>query len=208
MADYDFRSLSPHDFELLCRDLLQKRLGLTLESFTTGRDSGIDFRYRANGVNVIVQCKHYADTGFDGLARVLRKKERAKLEALKPTRYILTTSVGLTPANKEELLGILKPYCHEAADIYGRDDVNNLLGEFAEIERQHFKLWLTSAAVLERVLNAGIFGDSETHLDRIRQRLSRYVPNPSFDRALTLLEKSHFASSPAFLASARQRSQK
>ncbi|MGH9410055.1 MAG: restriction endonuclease [Vicinamibacterales bacterium] len=44
MADYDFRSFSPHDFELLCRDLLQKRLGLTLESFTTGRDSGIDFQ--------------------------------------------------------------------------------------------------------------------------------------------------------------------
>jgi hypothetical protein len=49
MADYDFRSLSPHDFELLCRDLLQKPLGMTLESFTMGRDSGIDFRYRSAG---------------------------------------------------------------------------------------------------------------------------------------------------------------
>jgi hypothetical protein len=46
MADYDFRSLSPHDFEGLCRDLLLKLLGVQLESFTTGRDSGIDFRYR------------------------------------------------------------------------------------------------------------------------------------------------------------------
>jgi hypothetical protein len=34
--------------------------------------------------------------------------------------YILTTSVGLTPANKDELLEILAPYCHEAGDIYGR----------------------------------------------------------------------------------------
>jgi hypothetical protein len=42
MADYDFRSLSPHDFELLCRDLLPERLVVTLESFTMGRDSGID----------------------------------------------------------------------------------------------------------------------------------------------------------------------
>lgn len=192
MADYDFRTLSPHDFEQLCRDLLQKAQGVKLESFTTGRDSGIDFRYRATGVNLIVQCKHYADTGFDGLARVLAKKERAKIEALAPTRYILTTSVGLTPPNKDELLGILAPYCLGTSDILGRDDINNLLGDFPEVERQHFKLWLTSAAVLERVLNAGIFGDSETHLDRIRQRLSRYVPNPSFDRALTLLDKSHF----------------
>jgi hypothetical protein len=59
MADYDFRSLSPHDFELLCRDLLQKRIGVALESFTMGRDSGIDFRYRSASVDLIVQCKHY-----------------------------------------------------------------------------------------------------------------------------------------------------
>ncbi len=28
MADYEFRSLSPHDFEMLSRDLLQKLLGV------------------------------------------------------------------------------------------------------------------------------------------------------------------------------------
>ena len=35
MTNYDFRSLSPHDFELLCRDLLQEMLGGRLESFTS-----------------------------------------------------------------------------------------------------------------------------------------------------------------------------
>jgi hypothetical protein len=55
MADYDFRSLSPHDFELVCRDLLQKPLGVRLESFTAGRDSGIDFRYRTKTYTLIVQ---------------------------------------------------------------------------------------------------------------------------------------------------------
>ena len=30
MANYDFRSLSPHDFELLCRDLLQARKGFAV----------------------------------------------------------------------------------------------------------------------------------------------------------------------------------
>jgi hypothetical protein len=29
MGDYEFRSLSPHDFEMLSRDLLQKPLGVT-----------------------------------------------------------------------------------------------------------------------------------------------------------------------------------
>jgi hypothetical protein len=61
MAEYDFRSLSPHDFEVLCRDLLQHALGVRLESFSTGRDSGIDFLYRLNATNLVVQCKHYAE---------------------------------------------------------------------------------------------------------------------------------------------------
>src|SRR2546425_5193691 len=192
MADYDFRSLSPHDFELLCRDLLQKALGVRLESFTVGRDSGIDFRYRTKTDNLIVQCKHYAESGFDVLVRVLKQKERAKLDALKPTRYILATSVGLTPWRKDELLGLLAPYCLATGDILGREDINNLLTQNEDIERKHFKLWLTSAAVLERVLHAGIFGDSDAHLERIRLRLSRYVPNSGFGRAETLLEKTHF----------------
>jgi hypothetical protein len=192
MADYDFRSLSPHDFELLCRDLLQRLLGVRLESFTTGRDSGIDFQYRTNTDRLIVQCKHYADSGFEALCRVLADKERRKLKELKPTRYLLATSVGMTPLRKEKLLEILAPYCLASEDIVGKDDVNNLLSAYADIERKHFKLWLTSAAVLERVLYSGIFSDSDSHLERIRVRLLRYVPNPSFDRAQALLEKSHF----------------
>jgi len=64
MPQYDFRSLSPIDFEILARDLLQKQLKLTLESFKAGRDSGIDFRYaRAKG-DLIVQCKHYAESTY------------------------------------------------------------------------------------------------------------------------------------------------
>lgn len=192
MADYDFRSLSPHDFELLCRDLLQRPLGVPLESFTAGRDSGIDFRHRTKTNTLIVQVKHYADSGYDALLRVMKQKERPKLEALKPNRYILATSVGLTPQRKDELLGLLSPWCLAGSDILGKDDINNLLTQHEDIERQHFKLWLTSAGVLERVLHAGIFGDTETHLDRIRLRLSRYVPNPSFERAQTILEKTRF----------------
>lgn len=192
MADYDFRALSPYDFELLCRDLLQRPLGIRLESFTHGRDSGIDFRYQTNTDHLIVQCKHYAESGFEALCRVLIGKEQKKLKELNPTRYLLATSVGLTPRRKERLLEILTPYCLASEDIVGKDDLNNLLSVHEDIERKHFKLWLTSSAVLERVLYSGIFSDSDSHLERIRLRLSRYVPNPSFERACALLEKSHF----------------
>lgn len=42
MPEYSFLNLSPSEFEDLTRDLLQKHLNLTLESFTSGRDNGID----------------------------------------------------------------------------------------------------------------------------------------------------------------------
>jgi hypothetical protein len=53
-------------------------------------------------------------------------------------------------------------------------------------------LWLTSETVLRRVLHAGIFSDSEAHLERIHKRLCRYVPNSSFHRARSLLEQSQY----------------
>lgn len=37
MPDYDFKSLSSTEFEDLIQDLLQKHLGLFIESFTTGK---------------------------------------------------------------------------------------------------------------------------------------------------------------------------
>jgi hypothetical protein len=189
---YDFKSLSSYDFALLARDLLQVTLGNRLETFSEGPDCGIDFRYRDSDSNLIVQSKHYAESGYNALLSTLRRKERAKVEKLRPTRYLLATSVPLTPNRKEEILEILKPYCLTTSDIYGREDLNGVLSQNDEVERRHFKLWLTSEAVLRRVLHAGIFVDSEAHLDRVRLRLRRYVQNPSFDRARTVLDKHHY----------------
>lgn len=45
MAKYDFLILQPNEFENLTRDLLQKREGVFIESFTIGRDGGIDLRF-------------------------------------------------------------------------------------------------------------------------------------------------------------------
>lgn len=84
MADYDFRSLSSYDFALLARDLLQASLGKRLESFSQGPDSGIDFRYKDERTNLIIQSKHYAESGFAALTSILRRKERAKVDLLTP----------------------------------------------------------------------------------------------------------------------------
>src|SRR5258708_37594699 len=192
MADYDFRSLSSYDFALLGRDLLQAHLGVPLESFSAGPDSGIDFRHMHDNSHLIVQCKHYVESGFSALASILQRSERKKIDALAPTKYVLATSLRLTPKRKDKIKKILAPHCLEPGDIYGREDLNNLLTQHDRIQRDHFKLSLTSETVLRRVLDAGIFSDSEAHLDRIRIRLRRYVQNPSFERARSLLHRSHY----------------
>lgn len=124
---YDFKSLSSHDFELLVRDLLQKHLRTTLESFKAGRDKGIDLRHAmARDGMLIVQCKHYAETGFPGLLATL-KKEVVKVKRLAPMRYCIATSVPLSPANKDEILAVFSPFCKATQDIFGSEDLNNLL---------------------------------------------------------------------------------
>lgn len=189
MPNYDLKQLSPHDFEQLSRDLLQARDNIVLESFKVGRDQGIDFRYARGTNNVIVQCKHYIGTGLAGLIRDL-KKETVKATLLKPTRYILITSVGLTPPNKEEIkslfFGILT-----TDDILGSDDINNLLGIYPEIERQHYKLWLTSRAVLDRVLNNASLTHSDFDVARVHRDIHKYVRNAAYPRALEMLTSEH-----------------
>ena len=193
MTDYDFRSLSPHDFERLSTDLLQAELGQTLESFTTGPDSGIDSRLLSGKKVVVIQCKHFANSPFRTLLSNIRSQEQSRIVRLPAkTRYILTTSIGLTPRNKNQLFDILRPRCKSPNDIYGKDDLNNLLAKHPTIEERHYKLWLTSTATLKRLINAGIITDSISHLDDVRRRLSRYVPNPSLDRAEKILDQHHF----------------
>ncbi len=62
---------------------------------------------------------------------------------MNPERYIVATSLGLTPNNKDEIIEICEPYIKGPADILGRDDLNGLLSKFPKIERHTFKLWLS-----------------------------------------------------------------
>jgi len=92
MSRYDYRSLSSQDFEELTRDLLQAEWKVALEAFKTGRDKGIDLRYtHADGGKTIVQCKHYAGSGFAKLLDHLRDIDKPKIEHLKPVRYVVVS---------------------------------------------------------------------------------------------------------------------
>lgn len=76
MPRYDYKSLSPLDFEELARDLLQSEWNVALEAFKTGRDQGIDLRYvPLAGGTTIVQCKHFTSSSISSLLSHLRSSE-------------------------------------------------------------------------------------------------------------------------------------
>lgn len=193
MSNYDFTSLSSYDFEGLVRDLLQEELKVTLESFTSGRDKGIDLRYSsAPSGSVIVQCKHYINSGFRSLFNHLKIHELPKIHKLTPQRYILATSVRLTPDNKEKLIKLLSPHCISTGDIYGKDDLNNLLGKFPNIEKRNFKLWLTSKSVMDQIIHSSLYNRSNIELENIKNKIKIYVQNQSYFDAKKILEDQHY----------------
>lgn len=189
MPQYDFRSLSSQDFEELVRDLLQAEWNIALESFRAGRDQGVDLRYApAFGGTTIVQCKHYAVSGYAKLLSNLRDHERPKVVRLNPTRYVIVTSAALTPANKDEIVSCLSPFVRAAGDVLGADDIEGLLARHSEVERRNFKLWLTSTEVIERVLHNAELCQTDFEIDRIRRKLPLFVQSAAYPRAMQLLD--------------------
>lgn len=192
MSNYDFTTLSPIDFEILTRDLLQQELEIRLESFKSGRDQGIDFRYcSSDDRSLVIQCKHCPESSFPQLLRRLRE-EKPKVHKLKPDRYILVISIGLTPLNKNTIYELFSPYIKAPEDIITRDDLNNLLGMHPQIERQTFKLWLSSVSIFEKILHSESINISQEALERILIKSKYYVQTKNFKEALNILEAHGF----------------
>jgi len=208
MATYDFNSsLSPMDFELLCKDLLEADLNVQLENFREGRDKGIDLRHapahssislnptaspslpQPHLRKIIVQCKRYSS--FSNLKSDLQNKELPKIAKLNPERYILATSVSLSPQQADELMEILSPFVQSTGDIYGKERLNSILSKYEDIERRHIKLWIGSSGVLDSIINAGTHAVSREEVERTIAAARLYVQNPSFHHALEILKEHH-----------------
>ncbi len=125
--NYDFsRHLSDVQFEWLVRDILQIKLNIDLENFKDWKDWGIDIRYSENLEDkIIIQCKKYRN--FSSLKSNL-KKEVTKVKKLKwDFKYILVTSVWLSPKNKSDIIDIFDWIILNTRDILSEQDINNLL---------------------------------------------------------------------------------
>lgn len=189
MSQYNFSTINDKELEVLTRDLLTKEFSIPFQSFKTGKDKGIDLRYSTDSSenNIIVQVKHYLKSGYNQLLYVLKNTEKAKVQKLNPDRYILVTSIGLSPTDKEKIKDVFTPFILSTNDIFGMDDLNSLLSKHEEIEKKHFKLWFSNINIIQKIINNGVDGRSAFIEEKIKKNTGIYVVNKAYENAIEIL---------------------
>ncbi len=190
MNTYNFATLNDKEFESLAIDLISAELGTRLERFKAGKDKGVDGRWFAGpNEEVVVQCKHWLVSGVDRLIAYLAQTERAKVERLACTRYLLITSLPLSRNDKQRITASMAPHLASASDVFGAEDLNDLLGRYPAVERRHYKLWLSSTSTITLLLSNAIIGRSRAELEQINHDSPLFVRTADYDRAAHRLQE-------------------
>ncbi|PPI78454.1 hypothetical protein DXI23_11555 [Marinobacter flavimaris] len=186
---YNLTVLDPFEFEELVCDIFTKKFDELIESFKVGADQGIDLRHICADKNAttIFQCKRYDENGFYELKRSA-KKEKEKIDLLAPEKYVLVTSIPLSPKNKKELLDILKPWCKSESDILGKNEINTLLSTYPSVLKKHFKLWISSTTILESILHSHTFNYTDNEIESFIEDLPKMVIHEGFYRCKDIVE--------------------
>lgn len=197
MPNYSFYdAFSPIDFERFSRDVVQIREDIPFEISKKGKDKGIDFYHKSHGLYIVGQAKSYKK--FSDFFRVLKHQELKKVKRLRPTRYIITTSLSLTNSEIKEILDLFEGYLHSGRDVLGKDELNDLLGEEAyhKVEKKYNKLWITSSNVLQYLLDETVYRAQynliKDELEKIQSVSRYYVQNKSFDEGLQILTSNRY----------------
>tara|TARA_R110001583_G_scaffold183103_1_gene341641 strand:- start:635 stop:2935 length:2301 start_codon:yes stop_codon:yes gene_type:complete len=194
MNNYDFGTLSDNDFENLTIDIMSRHFNTHIERFKPGKDQGIDGRFFSKSdfnSLCIIQAKHYKNSGFTQLKSKLKTEELDKIKKLNPKRYILTTSVPLSPNNKDEIIQTLSPFIKSSSDIFGKDELNNILSQHPDIERQHYKLWMSSTNIIHSILHNDVYGRSKYYINEMIEKSKKYVETDAFINAKKSLMKNN-----------------
>jgi hypothetical protein len=197
VADYDFRGLSPIDFEALIRDLLNAETGRVFTTFAVGRDGGIDCRSVLGADVIVAQCKHRPDASRATMAAAAAKE---LLKAQNPgftnpgqelTGYYFATSADLSPDGVDEVAAALGQLVPDSSYVWTRGRINTALVSAPQVERHHFKLWLNSAEVFERIVGSGEWERNEAFMQGVREHVRVWVHTPVYGVAYDALRERH-----------------
>lgn len=189
---YSFDNFSPTEFEILCKDVLQRKLNIELYTFAEGPDGGIDISDAKFEPKIVIQVKRYVKTDYTKLLSSL-KKEQTRINNMEfLDNYYICTSLVLSRENKVELCDLFKSKTKDISHIIDNIDLNNLLSDntYNDIVNKHYKLWLAASNVLSQIFNKNIFFDCEILTDKIDQNKDLYVRTNIYKKALKIIEKN------------------
>lgn len=196
MENFNLNNLSSYDFELLCRDIMKKKLGLDTELFTfkTGKDGGIDIcSSEISDIKVIIQAKHYIGSKFSDLKKVMNN-EKEKVQNINPKNYYLITSLKLSKNDKIEIIEIIgENFMKDISHIISYEDINRFLDDPQNIDilKKHYKLWLFSTNVFELIQSRDILFDEEMFMCEIEEESHKFVKTDFYEKILKMLNKEN-----------------
>lgn len=184
----NWKSFYPKEFEFFVRDLLSVCDNKPIESFPAGPDGGIDLR--TNRCRTIIQCKR-CTSDFAHLVQEL-KTEARKEAAQTAQRYIIATSLALTPAQKKKIKALF-PRLQSEEDILSGYDLENRLALHPEIRKLYPTLWLGDEdrirTFIDNSLDRAIDHDSLHELQRLAENMRTLAPPPMTTKAMSILRK-------------------
>ena len=129
----NYANLNDVEFEYLCQDIMQKKLGTELHRFAKGKDGGIDLADDAHSKNIIVQVKHYMTSSVSKLISTLRD-EVGKVARLAPKEYYICCSKELSPQKVDEIYQLFSAYMSSTSNIITLNEIDHFLNDSANIE--------------------------------------------------------------------------
>lgn len=104
----NYANLNDMEFEALCRDIMERILGVSLRRFGPGKDGGVDLTDDVSTKTVVVQVKHYRNSPIDQLVRSLKNElpKVKKLSHWSKDSYLMALMI-MSPAIKNIITTIL-----------------------------------------------------------------------------------------------------
>ena len=189
---YQYGNLSDFEFELLCRDIMERKLGCPLRCFAPGRDGGVDITETKLSGKHMVQVKHYIDSPYRTLLSSL-KRELPKVKQKQPEHYYVCCAKQLTAQNISEIYQLFSDYMDDAEAVVDLVEIDSFLHqkENADILERHYKLWLESTSVLEQLGNQDIAIDCDAFFYQIEKEQKLFVKTKYYEEGRQILENEH-----------------
>lgn len=185
----NYSNLSDVEFEYLCQDIMEKKLGIKLRRFAAGPDGGVDIADNATAPKLLIQVKQYINSTPAQLLSSL-KNEVSKVQKINPEQYYVCCAKCLSPMKVSDVYELFSDYMDSEENILTLNEIEDFLNqpENRDVLERHFKLWIESTGVLQSVLDGDIFVDSEVLIANAKEEMKLFVPTSAYDNAIKLLE--------------------